>query len=197
MTRPRRIIVGISGASGAGYAIAVLKQLRHVPDVESFVVMTKPAVRTLVDECGFTREEVEALADRAFDINDVGAPIASGSFAGDAMIVAPCSVRTMSAIAYGDASNLLVRAADVTLKERRRLVLMVREMPLHIGHLRTMVMAAEMGAIIAPPVPAFYIHPDSVDDIIEQTAARVLTLVGIETETLRRWEQPEGIDDGG
>lgn len=186
MTNFNRIIVGVSGASGAIYARHALQALRGA-GVETHLVISKAAEMAMAYELGESAKEFAALADHKYAIGDVGAPIASGSFRTRGMLVAPCSVRTMSEIATGVTSSLLTRAADVVLKERRRLVLMVRETPLHLGHLRTMTALAEMGAVIMPPVPAFYAEPQSVDDIVAQSVARALDLFEIDTPTARRW----------
>lgn len=182
----KRLIIGISGASGAVYGVRLLEVLRGT-GIETHLVISRSAHLSLTAETGRTAREVESLADVAYSPANVGATIASGSFRTLGMIVAPCSVRTMSEIATGVTSSLLTRAADVILKERRRLVLMVRETPLHTGHLRTMTALSEMGAIIAPPVPAFYAKPDSVEVLVDQTVGRVLDLFGIETGGVRRW----------
>lgn len=173
-----RVIIGISGASGAALGVRILERLAALPDIETHLVVSEAARRTLALECGLDRlESVTALAHRHHLIGDVGASIASGSFPVRGMIVAPCSMQTLSAIATGRADTLLTRAADVQLKERRRLVLLARETPLHIGHLRNMCAATEMGAIIMPPVPAFYHCPQSVADIIDHLAARAIDLL--------------------
>jgi len=182
-----RIIVGISGATGAIYGIRLLEALRE-QGVETHLVITQPAKATIEYETSYSLAQVEALATHVYDVNDIGAPIASGSFRTDGMVVAPCSVKTLSAIANSYSDNLLVRAADVTLKERRRLILLVRETPLHLGHLRLMTMVTEMGGIILPPVPAFYHHPKTVDDIINQTIGKVLDQLGLDSKIFRRWE---------
>ncbi|HWR50227.1 MAG TPA: UbiX family flavin prenyltransferase [Bryobacteraceae bacterium] len=188
-----RIIVGISGASGSIYGIRLLEKLRRNGNVETHLVITRSGERTLFLETGRKMAEVRALADCTYSIDDIGARLASGSFLTAGMVVAPCSIRTMSAIACGIASNLLVRAADVALKERRRLVLMVRESPLHLGHLRTMASVTEMGAIVAPPVPAFYSHPETVEDIVNHSVDRLLDLLGLPPEDARRWDpRPAG-----
>ena len=186
MSAPDRLIVGISGASGVIYGIRLLEALKTLP-VEAHLVMTKPAEMTLAHETNLKVAQVRALADRCYPVGDVGAAVASGSFATLGMVVAPCSIRSMSEIATGVTSNLLTRAADVVLKERRRLVLMVRETPLHSGHLRNMSALADMGAIIAPPVPAYYTRPESVDDIVDHTVGRVLDLFGLDTGKVIRW----------
>ncbi|HYE51909.1 MAG TPA: UbiX family flavin prenyltransferase [Azospirillaceae bacterium] len=189
MSTPSRLIVGISGASGVAYGIRLLETLRPLP-VETHLVMSKSAEVTLAHETGMKVADVRALADVAYSVQDIGAAISSGSFRTLGMIVAPCSVRSMSEIATGVTSTLLTRAADVVLKERRRLVLMVRETPLHLGHLRTMTALAEMGAVIAPPVPALYARPAGVDDIIDHTVGRMLDLFDIDSGRVRRWGEP-------
>lgn len=185
-SEPNRLIVGISGASGVVYGVRLLEILNSLP-IETHLVMTKAAEMTLGYETGLTPAKVEALAHTRYRLDDVGAAISSGSFRTLGMIVAPCSIRSMSEIATGVTSNLLTRAADVMLKERRRLVLMVRETPLHTGHLRTMTQLSEIGAIVAPPVPAFYAEPRSLDEVVTQSVCRVLDLFGIEAEKTRRW----------
>lgn len=186
MKIPNRIIVGVSGASGAIYARRALEALKAA-GVETHLVISKAAEMTLAYELGERARDLAALANHVYAIGDVGAPISSGSFRTRGMLIAPASVRTMSEIATGVTTSLLTRAADVVLKERRRLVLMARETPLHLGHLRTMTQLAEMGAIIAPPVPAFYAEPQSVDDIVDQTVGRLLDLFDIETPLTKRW----------
>lgn len=181
-----RIIVGVSGASGAIYARRTLEALKAA-GVETHLVISKAAEMTLAYELGERARDLAALANHVYAIGDVGAPISSGSFRTRGMLIAPASVRTMSEIATGVTTSLLTRAADVVLKERRRLVLMARETPLHLGHLRTMTQLAEMGAIIAPPVPAFYAEPQSVDDIVDQTVGRLLDLFDIDTPLTKRW----------
>jgi 4-hydroxy-3-polyprenylbenzoate decarboxylase len=183
---PKRIIVGISGASGAVYGIAALKLLRAV-GVETHLVVSRAAQTTIAHELSMRPAEVFALADVAYGIQDIGAAISSGSFLTEGMIVAPCSIRTVSEIATGVTSTLLTRAADVILKDRRRLVLMVRETPLHLGHQRTLAQVTEMGAIVMPPVPAFYSKPQTIDDIVGHSVGRALDLLGIDTGTVVRW----------
>ncbi len=183
---PSRLIVGISGASGAAYGLRALDACRDL-GLESHLILSRAAALTLSQEAGLTIAEVAARAEVTHKVGDVGAAIASGSFKTLGMIIAPCSIRTMSEIATGVTSSLLTRAADVTLKERRPLVLMVRETPLHLGHLRTMVRLAEMGAIIAPPMPAFYAHPQSLEDMIDQSVGRALDLFGLSWTPVRRW----------
>ena len=194
MTDKRRLIVGISGASGVRYGVRLLEVLRGC-GIESHLVMTKSAELTLAYETDMKAAAVHKLADQIYPIADVGAALASGSFRTLGMVVAPCSLRSMSEIATGVTSNLLTRAADVVLKERRRLVLMVRESPLHTGHLRTMTALSEMGAIIAPPVPAFYGLPESLDDMVDHTIGRVLDLFDIDAGLVRRWGETDS--EGG
>ncbi len=182
-----KIIVGISGASGSIYGLRLLERLQSRPEVETHLIVTRAGQRTVYLETGLESPEIHKLAHFHYDIEDVAAPPASGSFPADAMVVAPCSVHSMSAIAHGISSNLLVRAADVTLKERRRLILMVRETPLHLGHLRTMTALAEMGAILCPPMPAFYHRPESVMDLVDRSLERVLDLLGLPDAGARRW----------
>ncbi len=189
---PKRIIVGISGASGIVYGVRLLELLQNT-EVETHLIVTKAARLTLEYETDYKLADVKALADHSYGVDDIGAALASGSFKTAGMIVAPCSARTLSDISSSATSNLLTRAADVILKERRRLVLMVRETPLHLGHLRSMVQVTEMGAIIAPPVPAFYAQPDSLDAMINHTVGRAMDLFDIELGTVHRWkeENPE------
>lgn len=182
-----RLVVGISGASGVTYGVRVLDALNEL-GVESHLVITRAALLTLSQETDLSPDDVMGRATVTHRLNDVGSTIASGSFKSLGMIVAPCSVRTMSEIATGVTSTLLTRAADVVLKERRPLVLMVRETPLHLGHLRTMTALAEMGAIIAPPVPAFYAQPASIAEMVDQSVGRALDLFGLDWSAVRRWE---------
>ena len=190
MAAPRRLVVGISGASGVQYGVRLLTLLRDT-GVETHLVMTHAAEVTLAHETSHKVAAVRALASVAHTVTDIAANISSGSFWTMGMVIAPCSVRSMSEIASGVTSSLLSRAADVTLKERRRLVLLVRETPLHTGHLRTMLALSEMGAVIAPPVPAFYAQPASLDDMIDHTLGRILDLFDIEAGTVRRWREGE------
>ncbi|MES2835469.1 MAG: UbiX family flavin prenyltransferase [Pseudomonadota bacterium] len=183
---PRRIVVGISGASGVTYGVRVLDALRAL-GVESHLVVTRAALLTLSQETDLSPDDLTARADVTHKLADVGASISSGSFKTLGMIVAPCSVRTMSEIATGVTSSLLTRAADVTLKERRPLVLMVRETPLHLGHLRTLTALAEMGAVIAPPLPAFYSKPETIAEMVDQSVGRVLDVFGLDWAPTRRW----------
>lgn len=184
---PTRLIIGMTGASGAIYGIRLLEVLRN-SGVETHLVMSKAAGMTLKEETGRSVSEVRDLADRWYHPDDIGASIASGSFRTWGMIVAPCSVKSLAEIANGVTGTLLPRAADVVLKERRRLVVMVRETPLHVGHLRNMMQVAEMGAIVAPPVPAFYAKPESISDLVDHTVGRVLDLFDIDVGIVRRWE---------
>ncbi|MDO9247518.1 MAG: UbiX family flavin prenyltransferase [Phenylobacterium sp.] len=188
--RPR-LIVGISGASGVTYGLRVLDACREL-SIESHLILSRAAALTIAQETELSVSDVQARADVAHKVGDVGASIASGSFPTLGMIVAPCSVRTMSEVATGVTSSLLTRAADVTLKERRPLVLMVRETPLHLGHLRTMVKLAEMGAVIAPPLPAFYAKPASLAEMVDQSVGRALDLFGLAWRPVKRWGQDVG-----
>lgn len=186
--RPR-LIVGISGASGAIYGIRLLQALKNLP-VESHLIVSKTAELTIAYETDWKIAEVKALADRVYENGDMAAPVASGSFPAMGMILAPCSVRSMSEIATGVTTGLLTRAADVTLKERRPLVLMLRETPLHSGHLRNLLALSEMGAIVAPPVPAFYARPATLDQMIDHTVGRMLDLFKLESGKVKRWQGP-------
>ena len=188
----KRIIVGISGASGVCYGIRALQMLSDM-GVETHLIVSKSAQLTLAQESAMSLSELKSLASYAHAIGDVGATISSGSFVTDGMLIAPCSIRTMSEIATGVTSTLLTRSADVVLKERRRLVLMVRETPLHTGHLRTMTALSEMGAVIAPPVPAFYAGLDSIEAMVDQSVGRCLDLFGLHGESVSRWQ---GLDRG-
>ncbi len=186
VTARKKLVVGISGASGVAYGLRTLDACREL-GVESHLILSKAAVLTLTQETDRTLADVNAMADVVHKVGDVGASVASGSFRALGMIIAPCSVRTMSEIATGVTSSLLTRAADVTLKERRPLVLMVRETPFHLGHLRTMVRLAEMGATIAPPLPAFYAMPRSIAEMIDQSVGRALDLFGLDWKPVKRW----------
>jgi flavin prenyltransferase len=185
-----RLIVGISGASGIVYGARLLDLLRELP-VETHLVMSKSAEVTLALETDMKPAELRARADVVHPVGDMAASISSGSFPTIGMIIAPCSIRSMAEIATGVTTTLLTRAADVVLKERRRLVLMVRETPLHTGHLRTMTALSEMGAVIAPPVPAFYARPKTLDEMVDQSLGRVLDLFGLDAGTVRRWGEEE------
>lgn len=191
MHNTSRLIIGISGASGVRYGVRMLETLRELP-VESHLVLSKAAELTLAYETDLKVAEVTALADVTYPVGDLGAAISSGSFQTLGMVVAPCSVRSMSEIASGVTSNLLTRAADVVLKERRRLVLMLRETPLHTGHLRSMLSLSEMGAVIAPPVPGFYANPETIDEMVDHTVGRVLDLFGLDSGKVQRWGEETG-----
>jgi 4-hydroxy-3-polyprenylbenzoate decarboxylase len=181
-----RVVVGITGATGAVYALRLLQRLK-VAGRETHLVVSPAGVLNAHHELGLDRKALEALADVAYNPADVGAAIASGSFATDAMIVAPCSKKTLASVAHGLSDNLLTRAADVTLKERRRLVLMVRETPLNLAHLRNMTAVTEMGGVIFPPLPAFYHRPQTIDELIDDTVERVLALIGVESAAPKAW----------
>jgi len=182
----KRIIVGISGASGVIYGIELLKELSE-RDIEVHLVISDSGKRNIAIETDFTVEDVESMADRVHDGNDLGAPLASGSFLTEGMVVAPCTIKTLSGIANSYSENLLLRAADVTLKEKRKLVLLVRETPLHKGHLQLMTAAADLGAHILPPIPSFYNHPRTIDDIIQQTIGKIFDYLSIEHNLYQRW----------
>jgi 4-hydroxy-3-polyprenylbenzoate decarboxylase len=185
-SNPRRLIIGISGASGIVYGVRILQVLQH-SGIETHLVMSDSARMTLATELDMSVKEVEALASEVHSAKNIGATISSGSFKTMGMVVAPCSIKSLSEIAYGMTSGLLSRAADVVLKERRRLVLLIRETPLHSGHLRTMLQASENGAILMPPVPALYARPQSIDDMVNHTVGRCLDLFDIETDLVKRW----------
>ena len=187
----QRLIVGISGASGVIYGIRLLEVLRRLGEFETHLVLTKPAERTITEETDWRIDDVKALARVVHAPSDIGASIASGSFQTAGMVVIPCSIHSVSAIAYCQGDNLLTRAADVVLKERRKLVLVVRETPFHRGHLKSMLEATEAGAIILPPIPAFYGRPKTLDDVIDHTVGRVLDQFEIEHDLLQRWGEPE------
>jgi 4-hydroxy-3-polyprenylbenzoate decarboxylase len=187
--RAQRLVVGISGASGVIYGVRALELLREL-GIETHLIMSRSAEITLAHETDLKVAQVKALASIWYPAQDIGAAISSGSFQTLGMLVAPCSVRSMSEIATGVTSTLLTRAADVVLKERRRLVLMLRETPLHSGHLRTMTTLSEMGAIIAPPVPAFYARPKTLEEMIDHSVGRALDLFGLDSGTVRRWREP-------
>ncbi len=184
---PKRLILAMSGASGQIYGIRLLQMLQDAPDIETHLVLSQAARITIAQETDFTPAQVEALADVIYRPGDIGAAIASGSFATQGMIVAPCSIKTLSAIAHSYASDLIARAADVQLKEGRPLLLMVRETPLHRGHLRLMTQAAEIGAVIFPPVPAFYARPASLDEMVTHTVGRMLARIGISNDAYPEW----------
>lgn len=184
---PQRVVVGISGASGSVYGVRLLQRLRKA-GAEVHLVVSPAGVINVHHELGLGRGELDALADVAYSPSDIGAAIASGSFATHAMVVAPCSMRTLAAVANGMCDNLLTRAADVTLKERRRLLLMVRETPLNLAHLRNMLAVTEMGGIVYPPLPAFYHRPTSIDELVDETVERVLAMLGVDDATPLPWK---------
>jgi flavin prenyltransferase len=188
MTGTRRLVVGISGASGVIYGVRLLALLKPT-DVETHLVMTRSAEVTLAYETDLKVAQVRALADVTHSVTDIAAAVSSGSFRTMGMIVAPCSMRSLAEIAWGNTTHLLTRAADVALKERRRLVLMVRETPLHLGHIRAMAQATEVGAIVMPPVPAFYAKPQTVDDIVSHSVGRALDLFDIDVGAVKRWRE--------
>jgi flavin prenyltransferase len=183
-----KIVVGVSGASGSIYGVRLLERLRAVDGVETHLIVTRSGEKTVFLETGRKLSELKESADYYYAVEDVGARLASGSFRVDGMVIAPCSIHTMSAIAAGISSNLIIRAADVSLKEHRKLILMVRETPLHLGHLRTMTALAEMGAILAPPMPAFYTKPETVLDLVDASVDRVLDLLQLPGQSARRWD---------
>lgn len=189
-------MVAITGASGAIYGVRALELLRDVPEVESHVILTSSAHRTIEHETEYTADDVRALADHRYSPRDIGAAIASGSFVTAGMLVAPCSVKTLSGIAHCYDENLVVRAADVCLKERRRVVLMLRETPLHAGHIELMAQATRNGAIVMPPVPAFYTLPATLDDIVSQTVGRALELLDVSVAGLKRWRGADATSGG-
>ncbi|MGH3441592.1 MAG: UbiX family flavin prenyltransferase [Nitriliruptorales bacterium] len=192
--RSVRLVVGISGSSGAIYGVRLLEVLASTDDVETHAVITRGARATIAYETGRDPDEVAEHADRIYDDGNVAAALASGTFPTDGMVVAPCSMKTLAAIARSDADTLLVRAADVTLKERRRLVVVPRETPLHLGHLRHMVELTEMGAVVLPPVPGFYIRPTSIDELVDHTVTKILDQFGIDAGLIGRWT---GLEDDG
>lgn len=185
----RRIVVGISGASGAIYGIRVLEVLSKAEDIEVHLIMSPSAGQTIVDETDWTVSDVKAMADVVYNNRDIGASLSSGSYRHDGMIVAPCSVKTLSGIVNSYDDNLLTRAADVALKEKRRVLLLVRETPLHLGHIELMARAASYGAVVMPPVPAFYHRPKSLDDVINQTVGKALDLFDVPHNLFRRWKE--------
>jgi polyprenyl P-hydroxybenzoate/phenylacrylic acid decarboxylase-like protein len=188
----KRLIVGITGATGAIYGVRLLEALREMPEMESHVVMSDAGALNLWHELKIRRKDLEKLATAAYNPKDIGAAIASGSFLTEGMVIAPCSMKTLAAVAHAHADDLVSRAADVVLKERRRLVLIPRETPLNLAHLRNMTAVTEMGGIIMPPVPAFYALPKSIDDLVAHTVARVLDLFGIHSARLARWQGMKG-----
>jgi 4-hydroxy-3-polyprenylbenzoate decarboxylase len=187
ITTPKRLIVAITGATGAAYGVRLLQVLRETPDIETHLVVSDAGLLNLQQELSMNRTQLEALAHVAYLVHDVGATIASGSFQSDGMVVAPCSMRTLAAVAHGLSDNLITRAADVMLKERRRLILMVRETPLNLAHLRNMTSVTEMGGIIYPPLPGFYHRPQTIADMIDHTVSRVIDLLGVPHTLAPRW----------
>ena len=192
----RNIVVAVTGASGSIYGYRLLTRLRQQKHIQIHLVLSRAAERTSHIELGYLAGEWKQFADFTYPIEDIGCRLASGSFQTDAMVVAPCSVHTLSAIATGLSSNLIVRAADVCLKERRRLVLMVRETPFHLGHLRAMVAVTEMGAIVAPPIPGFYTKPKTVEDLVDHSVNRVLDLIGCPNPETARWDDIPDANNG-
>lgn len=190
MGNMKRLIIGITGASGVIYGIRFLEMLQELPDVETHLIISTAGAQTIGLETNYTANQVAALADQSYRINDIAAAISSGSFKTDGMVVMPCSMKTLAGIAHSFSENLIMRAADVVLKDRRRLVIVSRETPLHLGHLRLMTQIVEMGGIIAPPMPAFYHRPETIDDIVNQTVNRVLDLLDIELaqDLFTRWQ---------
>jgi len=188
LNHKRRLVIGVSGATGAIYGVRMLEILAKVEDVETHLVLTKAGKMTIQVETPYSVKDVEAMADVVHDINNVGASISSGSFRTAGMVIAPCSMKSMGGIAHSLGGDLLVRAADVVLKERKKLVLVVRETPLHLGHLQAMVTLTQMGAIVFPPVPAFYHRPKTLDDVINQTVTRILDQFDIDVSLFHRWD---------
>lgn len=191
----RKIVVGMSGASGAIYGIRMLEVLSKAEDIEVHLILSASAGQTIVDETDWTVSKVKDLADVVYNNKDIGASLSSGSYRHDGMVVAPCSVKTLSGIVNSYDDNLLTRAADVSLKERRRVLLLVRETPLHLGHIELMARAASYGAVVMPPVPAFYHRPRTLDDVINQTVGKALDLFDISHRLFRRWKESEAGDD--
>jgi 4-hydroxy-3-polyprenylbenzoate decarboxylase len=187
MISPKRIVVGITGATGSIYGVRLLELLRGIPEVEIHLVISTPGKRTIVEETDYAVHDVEALAHRVYENKDIGGAIASGSFRTAGMIIAPCSIKTASAVAYCRSDTLIARAADVTLKEGRPLILLVRETPLHAGHLRCLLALAEMGAVLLPPMPAFYHRPKQIEDLIVHTLARALDRLGLPHRLVEEW----------
>jgi 4-hydroxy-3-polyprenylbenzoate decarboxylase len=190
---PRKLIVAITGATGVIYGVRLLQALRELPDVESHLLISEAGVLNLHQELDLNRKDVEALADVVHNVREIGASIASGSFQSDGMIIAPCSMRTLAAVAHGLSDNLITRAADVVLKERRRLVLMVRETPFNLAHLRNMTAVTEMGGIVFPPLPGFYHKPQSIQEMVDHTIGRVLDLFSLPHHLTPRWN---GLKEG-
>lgn len=201
MTPPKRIVVGISGATGVIYGIRLLEVLRGIPGVEIHLVISAPGKRTIVEETDYAVRDVEALAYRVYDNKDIGVTLASGSFRTAGMVIAPCSIKTASAVAYCRSDTLIARAADVTLKEGRPLILLVRETPLHAGHLRCLLALAEMGVVLLPPMPAFYHRPKQIEDLVLHTLARTLDRLGLPHGLGEEWQgtrqRPRALDEPG
>ncbi|MFZ6692875.1 UbiX family flavin prenyltransferase [Undibacterium sp. SXout20W] len=187
-TSPKRLIIAITGATGSVYGVRLLEVLRDLPDIETHLMVSEAGVLNLHQEMDFKRKDVEALADVVHNVRDVGASIASGSFLSDGMIIAPCSMKTLASVAHGMSDNLITRAADVVLKERRRLVLMVRETPFNLAHLRNMTSVTEMGGIIFPPLPGFYQRPQSISEMVDHTVGRVLDMFAVPHQLTPRWQ---------
>ncbi|MFZ6847675.1 UbiX family flavin prenyltransferase [Undibacterium sp. RuRC25W] len=187
-TTPKRLIIAITGATGSVYGVRLLEVLRELPDIETHLMVSEAGVLNLHQEMDFKRKDVEALADVVHNVRDVGASIASGSFLSDGMIIAPCSMKTLASVAHGMSDNLITRAADVVLKERRRLVLMVRETPFNLAHLRNMTAVTEMGGIIFPPLPGFYQRPQSIAEMVDHTVGRVLDMFAVPHQMTPRWQ---------
>jgi flavin prenyltransferase len=184
---PRRLVIGITGSTGAVYGIRLLEVLRRTPAIETHLVISAPGKRTIIEETTFSVKQVQALAHAVYEDGDIGASIASGSFRTDGMVIAPCSIKTASALAHCYGSTLVARAGDVTVKEGRPLIVLVRETPLHLGHLRVLTSLAEMGAVVMPPMPAFYLRPATVADIVDHTVARVLDRLGLPQSLVPEW----------
>jgi 4-hydroxy-3-polyprenylbenzoate decarboxylase len=195
--RPRRFVVAITGATGAVYGVRLLQRLGACPGVETHLVVSDAAALTLHQEVGLQKRDVEALAHVVHRNRDIGASIASGSFQTDGMVIAPCSMKTLGAVAHGLSDNLVARAADVVLKERRRLVLMVRETPFNLAHLRNMTAVTEMGGIVFPPLPSFYNRPASIDEMVDHTVGRVMDLLGVDNSLAPRWSGMRGENGAG
>ncbi len=193
MNKKRRLIVGLSGATGAIYGVRMLEILSRIEDIETHLILTRAGKMTIQVETPYAVKDVEAMADMVHDVNNVGASISSGSFRTEGMVIAPCSMKSMGSIAHSLGGDLLVRAADVVLKERKKLVLVVRETPLHLGHLEAMVSLTRMGAVIFPPVPAFYHRPKTLDEVINQTVTRILDQFDIDVSLFHRWDD-EGMN---
>ena len=196
MAEKKRLIVAITGASGAIYGVRALELLRKLPDIETHLILSPSAVRTLTEETDWSADDVRSLADHVHGYKDIGASLSSGSFRTIGMLVAPCSAKTLSGIAHSYNDELVVRAADVCLKERRRVVLLFRETPLHAGHITLMDQATRAGAIVMPPVPAFYHRPSTLDDIVNQTVGRALDLFDIDARVVKRWRDEDSGKDG-